>query len=222
MLSKSAKEILIVCMANRKLGSEVAARLIDATPANAAAAQAVLSGLAKSENKRVEEYLIVALANRKAGQELSKKINGMVAVLEAKADGLEVLATAGSFSGTVAGLTTPVVITANTAGAAGNITLTATGATVTARIAAWNAANPSNQVTLTSGDGAQIHTASIVLSGGTDASDANLAPAKAAMGSDKMSDSTFEILVIAMASRKAAEDFKSAFNAMIDAVQAIA
>ena len=66
-----------------------------------------------------------------------------------------------SFSGTIAGTSTPVVLTANTPGVAGNgISLTFSGSnTITAAIATWNAAHPTNQVTLTSGNGSQVPTA---------------------------------------------------------------
>lgn len=77
-----------------------------------------------------------------------------------------------SFTGQVAGMTTNVTITANNPGAAGNITLTADSVTsISGLITAWNLANPTNQVTLTSGNGAQVPTANIVLSGGSDGSD---------------------------------------------------
>ena len=72
------------------------------------------------------------------------------------------------FSGLVTGLTTPVVITANNTGVAGNVTLTADSShNINYLISTWNTANPTNQVTLTSGDEEQIPTANIVLAGGT-------------------------------------------------------
>jgi hypothetical protein len=61
------------------------------------------------------------------------------------------------FDGTVSGFTTPVIVTANNAGTAGNITLIGDGTNnLNNLISNWNAANPSNMVTLTMGDGTQV------------------------------------------------------------------
>jgi hypothetical protein len=74
-----------------------------------------------------------------------------------------------AFSGTIAGTSTAVVITANNIGptlasppnppgtpVSNSFTLTFTGSnTITSAIATWNAANPTNLVTLTSGNGSQ-------------------------------------------------------------------
>jgi hypothetical protein len=75
---------------------------------------------------------------------------------------------AATYSGTPAGSDGPIVITANTAGIAGNISLTLDGtSTLATLIANWNTANLSNQVTLTSGDGTQtLPAGSLALSGG--------------------------------------------------------
>lgn len=82
-------------------------------------------------------------------------------------------AIAAFFTGQVAGMTTNVTITAVTPGAAGNsILLTGDGtSTITQLISAWNIANPSNQATLSSGDGTQIPNAAaaIQLAGGVNA-----------------------------------------------------
>lgn len=66
-----------------------------------------------------------------------------------------------AFQGDGSGFPTVVTLTANTAGAVGNsIELIGDGASsINALISAWNIANPSNQVSLTSGDGTQIPTA---------------------------------------------------------------
>ena len=63
-----------------------------------------------------------------------------------------------SYSGTIAGTSTAVVITANTLGPSGAaVVLTFTGSnSISSAISTWNTANPSNAVTLTSGDGTQI------------------------------------------------------------------
>lgn len=223
MLSENTAYVLEVAIANAKLADEIAARLIDAAPADASAAQAILDILDSSLNKQIEEYLIVALASRSSGRELSSKINGLIAVLEAQANGDEIAATAAQFQGQVAGMTTDVTIDADVAGAAGNITLTADSVTdIDGLIAAHNgAATAGEQVTLSSGDGSQVPTADITLAGGADASDGDTAPAQAAMGSESMSDATFERLVVALASRSAAQELRSAFDAMVDAAQAI-
>jgi hypothetical protein len=63
-----------------------------------------------------------------------------------------------SFTGQIAGMTTPVTITANTLGTIGNsVVLTADGtSSINTLISNWNIANPSNTITLTTGDGTQI------------------------------------------------------------------
>lgn len=80
-------------------------------------------------------------------------------------------AVAAHYTGTPAGASTPVTITANTAGAAGNVTLTFDGSTdISDTISNWNTAHPTNQLTLTSGVGTQIPSAgTISLTGGADA-----------------------------------------------------
>ena len=75
-------------------------------------------------------------------------------------------ANAASFTGSQGG--TSVTVTANNTGYAGNVQITVDGTeTLSAAINAWNTANPSNTVSLTSGDGTQVFTAPITLSGGT-------------------------------------------------------
>ena len=75
-----------------------------------------------------------------------------------------------SFTGKIAGMATNVTITANNLGVIGNsVLLTGDGtSSISTLITAWNAANVSNHVTLTSGDGTQIPTfgGTIALSGG--------------------------------------------------------
>lgn len=56
---------------------------------------------------------------------------------------------------------------------------------------------------------------------GANADDADTAPAQAEMGSEPMSDKTFESLVSALADKTAAEELKKAYNDMVAAVQAI-
>ena len=71
-----------------------------------------------------------------------------------------------TFSGLVDGLSSPVLLTANTAGTVGNsISLVGDGTSdIDTLITAWNTANPSNQVTLTSGLGTQIPSAGVAAS----------------------------------------------------------
>jgi hypothetical protein len=221
MLSKNTEYVLEVALANTKLADEISARLLSVEPANAGAASDALAILDKSLNKQIEEYLIVALAHRPSGKEIAQKINSLIDVLEAIADGDEVAAEAAQFQGQVAGMTTDVTIDADVAGAAGNITLTADSVTdIDDLIAAHNAGAPANeQVTLSDGDGTQIPTEDIVLSGGSDESDANTAVAKAAFGSERLSESAYERLVVALASRPAAKEFREAFDAMVEAFE---
>ncbi len=63
-----------------------------------------------------------------------------------------------SYTGTILGTSTPVTITANDLGTVGDLViLTGNGSSsINTLITNWNTANPSNQVTLTSGDGTQI------------------------------------------------------------------
>jgi hypothetical protein len=83
-----------------------------------------------------------------------------------------------SFTGTPAGLSTPITLTALTAGANGNsIMLVGDGtSSIDTLVANWNINNPSNTATLNSGNGAQIPTAltDITLSGGVNGAVVNL------------------------------------------------
>jgi hypothetical protein len=75
-----------------------------------------------------------------------------------------------SYTGTPTGTTLPITLTANNIGAAGNsIVLTGDGtSTISGLVAAWNAANPGDQVTETAGLGTQTPAigATMALSGG--------------------------------------------------------
>lgn len=75
------------------------------------------------------------------------------------------------YTGIPPGGATTVVVTADNPGPGGNITLTGDGTSTLAQlIAAWNLANPTNTVSLTTGDGSQIVTngQNVTLSGGAD------------------------------------------------------
>jgi threonine dehydrogenase-like Zn-dependent dehydrogenase len=83
MITKNEEYVLSVALANENIASEIAARVIDATPADAAAAQAILDVIDSNEKeeKQIEEYLIVALANRKHGKEIKKQLDLVVECL---------------------------------------------------------------------------------------------------------------------------------------------
>jgi len=224
-LSKDTEFRLDHAVTDDKIGDEIAARVeATSTPATANDAQAILALLDSSRNDAVAERLFVGLAGDKngaAGKEMSKKINGMIAVLEAKANGDETAAVASQFTGQVAGMTTNVTIDADVAGIAGDITLVQDGSDIDALITAWNGANIGNTVTLSLGDGSQIPTANIVLAGGADGIDTDIATAQAEMGSEEMSESTRNALEHALTDKAAANEFKASYDAMVAAMQAI-
>jgi hypothetical protein len=72
------------------------------------------------------------------------------------------------YSGTPAGATNPVTITAVNGGTGGAVSIPVTGSqTINQAITAWNIANPTNKVSLTQGDGSQTPTVgTIPLTGG--------------------------------------------------------
>jgi hypothetical protein len=88
-------------------------------------------------------------------------------------------ASVASLTFTLAGMTTPVTVTADVAGVAGNsITLEFDGTDdVADAIATWNAANEGNEATLTAGTGTQVpdNEEEAVLVGGRDAISASAA-----------------------------------------------
>lgn len=90
MISKKEEEVLAVALAKEEVASEIVARVIDATPANAAAAQAILDIIKPSEKakKEIEEYLIVSLTSRKYGKEIAEQLDLIVQCLEAQTKGL--------------------------------------------------------------------------------------------------------------------------------------
>jgi hypothetical protein len=228
MLSKDTEFRLDHAVTDDKIGDEIAARVeVSSTPADASAAQAILDLLDSSKNSDVSERLFTALAgddNGAAGKELSKKINGMMAVLEAKANGDEIAATTATFTGQVAGMTTDVTIDADVAGLAGNVSIVGDGSTnLSQLIILFNLLNAGNTVTLTSGSGTQVQDngASIDLAGGADSSDTDIAGAKTAMGAEAMSESTRYSLEHALTDKTAANEFKTAYDAMVAAIQAI-
>lgn len=87
MITKNEEYVLGVALANERIASEIVARVIDATPADAAAAQAILDVITPSEkeSKQIEEYLIIALTNRAAGKEVAKLLDLIVKCLEYQA-----------------------------------------------------------------------------------------------------------------------------------------
>lgn len=87
MISEKEEFILTVALASRKVASEIVARVIDATPADAAAAQAILDVIASSEKEeeQIEEYLIIALTSRRHGKEIADQLKLIVQCLEHQA-----------------------------------------------------------------------------------------------------------------------------------------
>ena len=83
MITKNEEYVLGVALANERVASEIVARVIDATPADAAAAQAILDVIDSNEKeeKQIEEYLIVALASRKHGKEIKEQLDLVVECL---------------------------------------------------------------------------------------------------------------------------------------------
>ena len=75
----------------------------------------------------------------------------------------------GAYTGTPTGCTTPVTVTADNKGTAGNVTLTGNGVkTISVLISDWNTAHAGNTVALTTGDGDQVpeNAVDVVLAGG--------------------------------------------------------
>jgi hypothetical protein len=87
MISENEEFILTVALASKKVASEIVARVIDATPADAAAAQAILDVISNSEKeeKQIEEYMIIALTSRRHGKEIADKLKLIVECLELQA-----------------------------------------------------------------------------------------------------------------------------------------
>lgn len=228
-LTPSTQLVLNTALSDYDTGNQIGLRLINSTPASVAAAKAILSTLATDPFTilQIQRFLADGLAGDaqgKAGKEMASAINGMVVVLQAYVSG-DTPAVAAHFTGIPAGASTSVTITANTAGTAGNVSIPWTGSeTITAGILAWNTAHPTNQVTLTSGSGSQTPTAgSSTLSGGTNASNAALAPAQALMPGP-MSAQTYLNLIDCLAGEYTAVEaveIQAKYNAMITNIAAI-
>lgn len=224
MLSQDTKYRLGTMLTDYSLADQVEARLISDTPADASEAQAVLDTMdsSKAMKDTIAQRMYFDMAGSGAeGREIARKLNGMVEVLKAQVNAAAAIAA--TFSGQVAGMTTDVDLEADTAGSAGNdILLEFDGVlTISDAVDAWNLANPSNTVSVSSGDDSQVPDdgETIQLSGGEDEKNADAA--KEAMGDEHMSDELFEALAGVMTERSAAEEFRTAYDAMIDAVQAI-
>jgi len=230
MFSDKSKQHLVSAITNRELADDLELRLSLETPADAAEAQAALDSYSQSIEKH-REYLTVALCLKEVGDEIADRLQKAENVLVAQANGDEVAgspAVAASFEGQVAGMTTDITIEADTADADGNnIVLTFDGLDdIDAAIAAWNLANPANTATLTAGDGSQIpdNLEEIQLAGGADAvadSDADLAPALAAFGTQSLTASAQERLKSALCDETAANEFKSKYDAFVSAINDI-
>jgi hypothetical protein len=87
MIDKNEERVLGIAIANAKIASEIVARVIDVTPADEAAAQAILDVISnsKKEEDEIEEYLIIALTSRRHGKEISDKLKLIVECLELQA-----------------------------------------------------------------------------------------------------------------------------------------
>lgn len=283
MLSKDAAYRLDHMVTDDKVGDEIAARLISTTPADAGEAQAILDILDTSDKmqKAIAERLFTGLAgdnNGAAGKEIAKKINGMVAVIQAKADGNEIAAVAATAT---LNLTNDIVLTSVATGSARNtntftlqvlapaanptdtvladftgtasaivctitpndgtnngavavnlttaelVELINTGAVVGKTVTVTDASSLRNDQTATGGGAENLADAGEgdgvvgTFANGANATDGNLIPAKAAMGSELMSGQTKYCLVHAMGDQKTADEFEAAYNAMVAAVQAI-
>ncbi len=122
------------------IANEIAVRLsVASAPSNAAAAQAILDSfdLSDSMSRSIEERLKIALAgDGSQGAELAKKINLMIDVLQAQANGDDVAAVAAQAT---LDLTADIILTSVAAGSARNTN------TLTLQIAAA-AANPTNTI----------------------------------------------------------------------------
>lgn len=83
MISQKEEFYLTTALTNRRLASEIVARVIDATPADAAAAQAILDVISNSEKeeKQIEQYLIIALTSRRHGKEIADQLKLIVECL---------------------------------------------------------------------------------------------------------------------------------------------
>lgn len=238
MLSKDTKYRLLHAVTSQSVADEIEKRLIDVKPADQNASIALLATLNKED---LTYRLQVGTASNRVGAELAKKLNGMVDVLKAHANGVEnpgspevpeVPATKAQFVGQVAGMTTDITIEADMAGADGNITLIADSvSTIADLIIAHNlVAGAGEQVSVVLGDDTQIPTEDIVLSGGADlvpaipavpASDPDLIAAKIKMGSEHLSNEGYVYVLDALCDVAAAKDFEAAFNKMVDLVQSI-
>jgi len=220
-LSARAKKLLDIAMGGKKAADALVAKL----EANA------------ELDQREKRELEIAMCDKKAAAEIASDelevaqddqdaVDAAEQDVQDAQDALDALnpAVAASFSGQVAGMTTDVDLLADVAGAAGNsILLTGDGSTdIDDLIAAWNLANPSNTVSLTSGDGSQIPDLAeeIQLADGADADDdtaalAALAEAQAALAAllaevadHKVSDRSQKAMDIALADKAAAEELK--------------
>lgn len=214
MFSARNKQYLVSTIANQQVANEIEKRLD-------------LAALASYELDiaKVREYLVVAFASPEVGNLLADKLQQAEACLVAQAaQEAEVPATFAQFDGQVAGMTTDVVIDADVAGVAGNVTLVADSISdIDALIAAWNIANVGNELTLTSGDGTQVPTADIVLAGGAALIPAvnNLPAAKAAFNNSALSVEFKKIAVVALCDNEAANALFSGHDELVVGVAAL-
>jgi hypothetical protein len=215
MFSARNKQYLVSAIASQKVADDVEKRLDLGAVASY-----------EAEMEEIKQYLVAAFANAELGNILADKLEQAEACLVAQANGEipETPAVAAQFDGQVAGMTTDVTIDANIAGASGNITLVADGSDIDALILDWNTTNFGNTVTLSAGDGSQVPTEDIVLTGGADlvpASNPSLVAAKAAFNSVALSEDFKNIILVALCDKEAADAFVAEHDAMVVAVAAL-
>jgi hypothetical protein len=159
-------------------------------------------------SKKDEHILGITLANEKMAAEIVTRV----------IDTMPQVAVTAQFEGQVAGMATDVIINADNAGSVGNITLEADEIkNIDELITDWNIANPENAVTISSGDGSQIPTEDIELSGGVNA---NTQEVLAVISdSEQERKQIEEYLIVACASRKAGKEIAEQLNLIVDCLK---
>lgn len=227
MLTQDTKFRLVHAVTDQKIADEIEKRITIPAAYTQQGFQDKLATLDRSLDAAIRERLVGALAGDDrgaAGRQIADQIDAIVTLAEALADGAEVPEVPGEiafFEGQVAGMTTDVRIEADDVGAGGNAVLEANGVTeINVLIEGWNLANPSNTISLISGDGAQVPDEDIVLAGGSDAvpaQDANSAPAIAALQKlQTVSAKTAECLTAALTDTRAAQEMKTKIEDTIE------
>lgn len=245
MLSKHTLDRLKIVLPKAAICNEISNRLISSTPADSAAAQVVLAGLDPSDSMKARVQADVKEAMGSHADDMVRKLNDMIDVLQA----LAVPAVkAGKtiqhivFAAVAAGATGNDIRVVILNQALNMPLIIAVSDRTISITVATDGAGPVSQVAFVVGqlqansdvtalvdvsidptfdNYVILPTAIQELSGGVSAKDGGVTPAKALMGSEHMSDVTYRALKIALGDKVAADEFKTAYNAMVDAVQAI-